>query len=90
MVAKLTPAAFSRPGQRSRLFLVCGNPFGDSISVNSEDPGSFGKMLFVSGESFLNVELFEFAQGLGEQDLTIQHFFNQGFEASSHPLKLQS
>jgi hypothetical protein len=41
-------------------------------------------MLFVSGESFLNVKPFEFAQGLGKQDLTIQHFFNQCFEASSH------
>ena len=52
--------------------------------MHTEGLGSFGKMLFVSGESFFNVELFEFAHGLGEQDLTIQHFFNQRFEASSH------
>jgi len=76
MVAKLRPAASSRPGKRSRLFLVSCNPFGDSISMNSEGGGSSGKMVLVSDESFFDVKLFEFAQGLGEQDLTIQHFFN--------------
>src|SRR5882762_2786523 len=80
----LTRSASSRPGKWSRLFLVRCNPFGDSISVNSQGLCGFGKMLFVSGESLLNIELFEFAHGLGEQDLTIQHFFDQCFEACSH------
>lgn len=48
--AKANAFRLEPPWQVVEPLLVRCNPFGDSISVNSEGPGSFGKMLFVSGE----------------------------------------
>jgi hypothetical protein len=73
--------------QRTSFFLIISDPLRDSVPMDAQRLGSFGKMFFVAGECLLDVELFEFGYGFGEQNMAVQHFVNQGFESGAHLFK---
>ena len=81
---ELACPALGRSGQGSRLLLVGSYSLGDGISMDSERPGSFGGVVFVAGEGFLDIELFEFVDCLGQQYVAVEHFINESFQSSAH------
>ena len=52
---------------------------GNCVAVDSQGFGRVGNALLVAHESFLDVKLFEFFEGLIQKDAAIEHVFNQGF-----------
>ncbi len=62
------------------LFLVCGHALGERVAVNAEDGGGVRDVLLVPRHGFLDVELFEFAQGFIQKDMALEHFVDQAFE----------
>lgn len=52
---------------------------GNRVAVDAKGFSGVGNALFVTGESLLNVQLFEFFEGLIQKDAAIEHVFNNGF-----------
>ena len=55
------------------------NTLGDGVAMDAQGFGGVGNALFVSRESLLDVQLFEFFEGLIQKDAAIEHVFNNGF-----------
>ncbi|HEV2904757.1 MAG TPA: hypothetical protein VGW32_06905 [Pyrinomonadaceae bacterium] len=55
------------------------NTLGNRVAVDAQGFGGVGNALFVSRESLLDVQLFEFFEGLIQKDAAIEHVFNNGF-----------
>ena len=49
--------------------------------MDAQDGGRVGEVLLVAREGLFYVELFEFADGLIQEDVAFEHFVYQGFEA---------
>ena len=62
------------------LLMVSGNALGKRVAVDAEDGGGVGDVLLVPRQGFLDVELFEFAQGFIQKDVALEHFVDQAFE----------
>lgn len=62
------------------LFLVSGDALGERVAMNAENGGGVRDVLFVPRHGFLDVELFEFAQGFIQKDVALEHFVDQAFE----------
>ena len=62
------------------LAFVLGDSLGEGVAVDTEDGGRVGDVLLVTGEGFLDVELFEFAERFIEKDVAFEHFVDQVFE----------
>ena len=62
------------------LLLVSGDAFGERVAMDTEDGGGVGDVLLVPRQGFLDVELFEFAQGFIQKDVALEHFVDQAFE----------
>jgi hypothetical protein len=71
-------------GERALCLLEFSHALRDGVAVDAQSLGGFREMFVVSGEGLLNVELFEFTDRFGQQDVTIQHFVNQSFKSSAH------
>lgn len=52
---------------------------GYSVAVDAEGFGGVRNAFLVADEGLLNVELFEFLEGLVQKDVAVQHVFNNGF-----------
>jgi hypothetical protein len=52
---------------------------GNSVAVDAQGLSGVGNALLVTHESLLDVELFEFFEGLIQKDAAIEHVFNNGF-----------
>ena len=63
------------------LAFVGGYTFSESVSVDAEHDSRVREVLLISCQGFLNVELFEFAERLIQQDVALQHFVDQSFES---------
>jgi hypothetical protein len=61
--------------------LVAGHTLGEGVAMDAEDDSGFREVLFVTGEGFLDVELFEFADRFVEKDMAFKHFVDQSFES---------
>ena len=64
------------------LALCCAvgiDPFGNRVAMDAQGFGGVRNALLVAHESLLNVQLFEFFEGLIQQDAAIEHVFNNGF-----------
>jgi len=57
---------------------------GDGVAVDAERFGGVRNAFLVSGESFLNIELFEFFESFVEHDVTIEHIFYNCFKAGAY------
>ena len=55
------------------------NTLGNRVAVNAKGFRGVGNALFVTRESLLDVQLFEFFEGLIQKDAAIEHVFNNGF-----------
>ena len=55
------------------------NPLGNRIAVDAKGFGGVGNALLVAHESLLDIQLFEFFEGLIQKDAAIEHVFNNGF-----------
>ena len=66
---------------RRALVFVLGDALGEGVAVDAQDGGRVGEVLLVARESLLYVELFEFTQGLIQEDVAFEHFIDQSFEA---------
>lgn len=53
--------------------------FGDCVAMDSERFGGVRDALLVPEEGFLNVQLFEFLEGLIQKDVAVQHVFDNCF-----------
>ena len=73
---------------RRVLSLVAGHSLGEGVAMDAEDDSGFGKVLFVAGEGFLDVELFEFADRFVEKDMAFKHFVDQSFESGMNQSSL--
>ena len=62
------------------LFFIAGDALGEGVAMDAEDGGCVGDVLLVTGESFLDVELLEFAKGFIQKDVALEHFVDQAFE----------
>ena len=65
------------------MFALCRavgiNPLGNRVAVDAKGFGGVGNALFVTRESLLDIQLFEFFEGLIQKDAAIEHVFNNGF-----------
>lgn len=52
--------------------------------MDAERFGCLREVILVSRKGLLDVELLEFADGLGQQDFAVEHFVNQSFKSSAH------
>jgi adenosylcobinamide amidohydrolase len=52
--------------------------------MDSEYDGGVREMMVVLVERFFDVELFEFREGLVEENSTFQHFVDQRFQSGTH------
>jgi hypothetical protein len=59
---------------------VRSDPFGEGVAMDAEHGGGIGKVLLVTRERLLYIELFEFFDGLFQQDVAFEHFVNEIFE----------
>ena len=51
------------------------DPLGNGVAVDAEGLGRVRNALLVSGESFLNVELFKLVERLIQEDVAVEHVF---------------
>ena len=49
--------------------------------MDAKHGGSVGDVLLVARERLLYIELFEFADGLFQQNVAFEHFVNEAFES---------
>ena len=66
------------------LILVSGDPLGEGVAMDAEDGSGVRDMLLVPRHGFLDVKLFEFAQGFIQKDVALEHFVDQAFESGTH------
>jgi hypothetical protein len=66
------------------VLVVEGDPFGEGVAMDSEYGGGVRDMMVVLVERFFDVELFEFREGLVEENSTFQHFVDQRFQSGTH------
>ena len=55
------------------------DPLGNGVAVDAEGIGSIGNALLIADESFLDIKLFEFLEGLIQEDVAVEHILNDGF-----------
>ena len=63
------------------LSFIGGDALGEGVAMDAQDGGRVGEVLLVAREGFFYVELFEFTQGLIQEDVAFEHFVHQAFEA---------
>ncbi len=56
------------------------NALGNGVSMDAQDLGSVRNTLPITRKCLLNVKLFEFLQGLVEQDVSVEHGVDHSFE----------
>jgi hypothetical protein len=65
------------------MFALCGavriDTLGNRVAVDAEGFSGVGNALFITRESLLDVQLFEFFEGLIQKNAAIQHLFNNSF-----------
>ena len=66
---------------RRAFAFVLGDSLGEGVAVDAEHGGRVGDVLLVTGECFLDVELFELAERFIQKDVAFEHFVDQAFEA---------
>src|SRR5689334_13216691 len=68
------------------LFVVEGDALGEGVAMDAQDDGGVGEVLFVLGQSLLDVELFELRERFVQKDLSLKHLVDQGFKTGTHCL----
>ena len=67
----LTRSSAGSAGERPLQVVCIRNMLGDCVAMDSQSFRSFGQVLLVSGEGFFDIEVFEFVDRFGQQDVAV-------------------